>query len=137
MTTHGSCARTNATNMRLHEHMRNIGIEHFRIALIEMFPCDNIEQLRAREGQHIRGLRPALNKIIAGRTMKEYNEVYYNQNRAAKIERQRKYDERNRDRLHQVNECECGGRYTTNGKSHHFKTQMHQNYVAKLPNPAE
>ena len=122
MTSHRSCARKNATNMRLHEHMRNIGIDHFRIELIEMFPCENIEQLRAREGHYILELKPELNKVIAGRTRKETNEAYYRQNRT---------------KLRQANECECGGRYTYDSKSQHLKTQIHQTYLANLDNPCE
>ena len=34
--------------------MEEIGVEHFRIELIEEAPCENIEQLRAIEGKYIR-----------------------------------------------------------------------------------
>ena len=58
--------------MRILDHMHNIGIEKFHIELVEEFPCENIEQLPAREGHYIRELRPELNKLIAGRTIQEY-----------------------------------------------------------------
>ena len=42
--------------------------------LYEEYPCDNVEQLRRREGEIIRELKPVLNKQIAGRTEKEWRE---------------------------------------------------------------
>jgi hypothetical protein len=44
-----------------------------RIELIECFPCDNKEQLNKKEGEYIRKL-DCVNRNIAGRTKKEYNE---------------------------------------------------------------
>ena len=44
-----------------------------RIELIEEFPCDNKQQLNAREGHYIRTLN-CVNKQIPGRTRKEYLE---------------------------------------------------------------
>ena len=34
--------------------MRELGVENFYIELIENFPCDTVEELRAREGHYIR-----------------------------------------------------------------------------------
>jgi hypothetical protein len=45
------------------------------IELIEEYPCDNKEQLNKREGEHIRNNK-CVNKVIAGRTQKEYNEEH-------------------------------------------------------------
>ena len=57
----------------LYELMREIGKYIFYIELIESYPCNNIEELRAREGYYIRE-RGSLNKLIAGRTHQEWNE---------------------------------------------------------------
>jgi hypothetical protein len=43
--------------------MRDTGVEHFYIELIEEYPCDNKDQLQAREGLRIRK-QATLNKII-------------------------------------------------------------------------
>lgn len=48
-----------------------LGKEHFYIELIEEYQCDNVEQLRAREGHFIRQMG-TLNARIEGRTKKEY-----------------------------------------------------------------
>jgi hypothetical protein len=46
-----------------------------RIELIEAFPCNNREELNAREGHYIRLHREqVLNMVIAGRTDKQYRE---------------------------------------------------------------
>ena len=57
--------------MRLYDKMQEIGVDNFYIELVEEHPCDNIEQLRRREGELIR-LMGTLNKRIDGRTKTEY-----------------------------------------------------------------
>ena len=54
-------------NMKLYAKMRDIGVDNFYIELIEECPCDNLEQLRRREGHFIREMA-TLNKNIAGQT---------------------------------------------------------------------
>jgi LmbE family N-acetylglucosaminyl deacetylase len=41
--------------------------------LIENFPCNSKSELERKEGEHIRATR-CVNKIVAGRTQKEYRE---------------------------------------------------------------
>ena len=55
----------------LYNKMREIGIEHFYIELIENYPCENSEQLNKREGEWMREIA-TLNEKVAGRTNKEY-----------------------------------------------------------------
>ena len=50
--------------------MREIGKQRFYIELYEEYPCENIEQLRKREGEIIRELKPTLNKRIEDRTIR-------------------------------------------------------------------
>jgi len=50
--------------------MREIGVDRFRIEIIEEFPCGDKYQLRQREGFHIRE-QGTLNKRIESRTAKE------------------------------------------------------------------
>jgi len=58
-------------HFKLYEHMNELGVENFYIELIENCPCNDIYELRAREGHYIRKIG-TLNKLIAGRTLKEY-----------------------------------------------------------------
>jgi group I intron endonuclease len=53
--------------------MRDIGKDNFYIELMEEYPCNNLEQLRKREGEMMR-LYGTLNKRIAGRDSRTYNE---------------------------------------------------------------
>ena len=76
-----------------------------RIELIEEYPCDNKEQLNRKEGEYIRTLE-CVNKIVAGRTIKEYREDnkehkkdYYQKNKERVAEKQKEYYERNKEHL--------------------------------------
>ena len=65
-------------NMLLYSKMREHGANNFYIELLEEYPCNNKEQLRAKEGEYIRSLS-TLNKRIEGRTIEEWrrdNEEY-------------------------------------------------------------
>jgi hypothetical protein len=86
---------------QLYAKMREYGAEEFYIELIEEFPCDNIEQLRKREGHFIRDIG-TLNHLIAGRTkkewtdeniehMKEVKHLYYQNNKEYIDERNKEY----------------------------------------------
>ena len=83
MAEHRASIRSNRDNhVKLYQKMNEIGIEHFRIKLRKYCPCENIEQLRAIEGEYIREMG-TLNSQIAGRTSndykKEFKERYYPQ----------------------------------------------------------
>ena len=49
------------------------GVENCKIELLEEYPCENRQQLDAREGHHQRE-NQCINKFIAGRTDKQYYE---------------------------------------------------------------
>jgi hypothetical protein len=72
------------------------------IELIEEYSCDNKEQLLRKEGEHIRATN-CVNKLIAGRTQKEYREENAEQLRKRSKKNyekmtQEKRDEKNRKR---------------------------------------
>jgi predicted RNA-binding Zn-ribbon protein involved in translation (DUF1610 family) len=73
--------------------MTKHGVEHYYIELIENFPCNNIEELRKKEGEYIRELG-TLNKIISGRTNQEYRKEH----NAEIKEKKKEYHEKNRER---------------------------------------
>jgi len=87
------------------------------IELLEVWPCSNIEELRAREGHHHRTFLNCINKNIAGRTVKQYyldNSAKINKYKNAK------------------NECICGGKYSTSNKSHHENSLKHQTFIHQM-----
>ena len=53
MAHHRSEAKRNPQN-KLYNHMNALGVENFYIELTENFPCNDVYELRAREGHHIR-----------------------------------------------------------------------------------
>ena len=82
----GALNKKACSNFKIYNKMKEIGKEHFYTELIEEFPCDNVEQLRAREGYYIRQIA-TLNKLVAGRTKEEFEEYRHE----AKKEYGRKY----------------------------------------------
>ena len=41
------------SNANVHKHIRNIGIQHFKIILLHDYPCDNKEQLLWKEREEM------------------------------------------------------------------------------------
>ena len=63
------------------------GLNNCRIELEETFPCHNIDQLLAREGEYVRNTDYCINKQINGRTFKEW----YEDNKEQLQEKQKQY----------------------------------------------
>ena len=70
------------------------GVENCKIELIEYFKCDTLQELRRREGEHIKN-NECVNKYVAGRTAKEY----YDDNRYNIIEQRKGYYENNKQAI--------------------------------------
>ena len=94
------------------------------IELLESYPCGSKEELNRREGQLIRKMN-CVNRCIAGRTRKQR----YQDNRTHDLERQRRYDALNRERIKQRKSrrvtCECGVKVRQDRINHHRKTYKH------------
>ena len=71
-----------------YKSFREHGIEHFFIELIEKCPCNDKDELRKKEGEYIRLLKPSMNKRIEGRTPSEY---YYDNNKYFSQKAKEKY----------------------------------------------
>lgn len=76
--------------------------------LIECFPCNSKDELRKREGEIIRETENCVNKVIAGRTKKQYLEdnkevikekkkQYYENNKEVIKENNKQYREENKE----------------------------------------
>ncbi len=135
-------------------------IGNAKIELIENFTCNDVKELRKREGEIIKTTPNCVNKQIAGRTSKEYyidhrekllekSTRYYDVNRDTVKEKVTKYQEANRDKINKKHaqyyqknkdkinqkfDCACGGRYTHGHSAHHFKTKKHQDYLTNQKN---
>ncbi len=88
---------------------KTYGIENCKIELVENYPCNNRNELEAREGYFIKN-NDCINKFIAGRTQKEYYEdnkdkrklkmkEYQQANKDKMKEYQKKYLEKNKDKI--------------------------------------
>jgi hypothetical protein len=86
------------------------------IELYEAYPCANKQELIKREGEVIRELK-CVNKIVAGRTQKEYCE---DNKETIKIKVAEKMT------------CDCGSTHRKGNKASHLKTKKHQNYINSL-----
>ena len=85
------------------------GVENCTIILIEAFPCNIKDELRAREGHFIKSME-CVNKYIPGRSQKqwvednkewksEYLKTYYEDNKEEIKEYKKKWQEANKERL--------------------------------------
>jgi len=90
-----------------------------KIELLEFFSCDNKDELNKREGEYIRN-NICVNKCIAGRTPKEYNEDYKEHIK----EHSKEYIENNKEYFKQKNK-----EYREKNKEH-FK-QKNKEYREK------
>ena len=79
MTTHrDNRNQPKCINRKLYKLMNEVGVDKFKIELIELFPCGSKDELRKREGFHIRQIGN-LNMVIEDRTAKEYRETHQEQ----------------------------------------------------------
>jgi hypothetical protein len=119
------------------------GIENCKIELIENYECNSKNELERKEGEHIKN-NDCVNKVIAGRTKKEY----YNDNKNKILEKAKEYKEANKNKIlekkkehYEANKqqilnikkirvvCECGKEYTKGNKSKHIITKKHIKYI--------
>lgn len=125
-----------SSKKKLYVAMRDIGPDKFYIELIELFPCEHVTQLRAREAHWIRQCKShdefGYNKIINLRTnaeytqdhiekVKEYQRTYRESHTDQRREYQKEYKDRNSE-LIKVNNA----RYHEQNKDKH--NQQSKNY---------
>ena len=109
----------------------NRGWENWDMVEIEKYNCNDRLEACKRERYWVEELKATLNKNLPSRTSKEYSKEYYIENKAKLIEKQRKYENDNKDKIklykNQICICNiCNCNYTKQNKSQHEKTQKHQ-----------
>jgi hypothetical protein len=98
---------SHGSGMQLYKHVENQGgWATFYIELYENYPCDTKNELHRREGQIQRELKASLNKVIAGRTTKEYRQdncehikAHYEKNKKQIIKYQQEYRIKNEEKV--------------------------------------
>ena len=123
----------------LYKLINEIGFERFRIELIENVPCNDLYELRQREGEYIREFG-TLNIQMAGRTIKEYKQefkeeikakdkIYYEKNKEIINKKHLEYYYANRDiellKNKELITCECGCEISRINIARHKKSKKH------------
>ena len=75
--------------------MKDLGTDNFYIELLEKYPCNDVEELRAKEGERIRKTA-TLNSQVAGRTPEQYRQDTVEHKREYDKKRQRREEGRNK-----------------------------------------
>jgi hypothetical protein len=122
----------------------NGGWDEWRMILIEKYPCNDINEARARERYWIKELKPTLNIRIPNRDCKEW----YQDNKEKVLLKTREYHQLNKDyrnknnlekyhknkeeinqKLKEKTNCECGSIFRKADISKHLKTIKHQEWL--------
>ena len=101
----------------LYQKMREHGVENFFITLIEKYSCNDVEELRAKEGEWIQKIG-TLNLLVAGRTPEQY--------RKDTVEHKKEYDKDYRERTTEKRKEQAHQRYENNKE--HIKQKSNQHY---------
>tara|TARA_R110001592_G_scaffold342860_1_gene632919 strand:- start:248 stop:694 length:447 start_codon:yes stop_codon:yes gene_type:complete len=95
---HKTCCNNpncNSYNYKVYKFIRdNGGWDNWQMIKICDVKCLDKYDLRKKEGEYIRSLKPTLNKNIAGRSIKDSQKTYYIKNKNKK----KAYDLKNRDK---------------------------------------
>ena len=140
---YGSTIDLLSKRVAVHRHKSNsclskILIEKYgevKIVLVKLFPCNSKQELQAEEGNYIRNNK-CINKQIAGRTQKEWNEEnkeqikeYYDNYRETHKKEMKEYYKKNKEtilkRLKEKTKCECGCIVIKNSLNRHKLTPKH------------
>jgi len=122
-----------------------VGVDNCKIELEHNFACDSKTKLNKEEGRIQRLYKDIIvNKEIAGRTSKEYNQEHkeekkeymkeYRQQHKEEInEKANEYYQEHKQEINekrnQKHDCECGGKYSHSTKARHFRGKKHLNYI--------
>ena len=140
---HRNCCKdlSGRRNSILYKKMREIGVEHFKIILVEQFPCNSKEELNIREQYYLDLHKPKLNEFNA---VLQDNEFYkenkrkkylenkvevlkkhkerYEEKKDEILEKQKEYYIKNKHKIFEQITCECGCIITKKCLKRHFTT---------------
>ena len=123
--------------------------EDAKMELIEELEVADKDELRQREGHYHRTME-CVNKLIAGRSRKEYLKQYYDENKEHKKAQSKQYYDENKEHkkaqskqyydehkeeITAKHNCDCGGIYSMVHKARHMKSKKHQDYINPIERP--
>ena len=132
----GKCTKTCSFDL-----FDEYGVDNCKIERIEHFPCNSKEELRQREGFHIKNT-DCVNKYIPQRSSKQY----YNDNYDFCREQRKLYGQLHKEEIKEYNQrrwqekkhiflerklCECGRYYQQSHRSRHIKSEIHKRIMEK------
>lgn len=98
-----------------------IGIDNCSISLIELYPCNTIDELRARERYYIENTPNCINRCTPGKTHEEWQKEHSIENN----DNAKKWYVENKEKrsswAKSIIECECGISFTKSNKARHLK----------------
>ena len=136
-----------------------IKLGDYKIELVEKYPCNDKEELLAREGEVIKNTPNCVNKIIVGRTQMQYradnkkeiaekhkqyradnkNEIaekkkqYYDVNKEEIAEKKKQHYDANKEAINEKKkqqfECQCGTNVRISDKARHERSKKHQEFI--------
>ena len=127
---------------RLSTHKKKVGCSsrllyetghEIKISIVELYPCNNKEELLLRERFWIEN-NQCINIKLPISSKEEKKQIKHKWTVEHKEEKKQYdaiYREKRKDNDLQLNKCDCGGSYKTKHKSTHFKTKLHMQYYAK------
>lgn len=107
------------------------GVENCKIELVIDFPCDSKRELNREEGRRIREQK-CVNKLIPGRTRKEYVEDNKERIRKERVEYAKQNATRTKECRSEKVICDCGCELTKYMLPRHQKSQKHLERMAEL-----
>jgi hypothetical protein len=143
-------------NSKKYQYIREKGSwKQWRMILVEKYPCNDVDEAKARERHWIKELKAKLNMIEPSRTEKEYYEdnkeqliekqrEYYKNNKDKIAEKYKEYYENNKDKIAEYQKehyeeikqklkekttCECGSIISNYHIVRHRKTIKHQEWL--------
>jgi hypothetical protein len=121
------------------------------IILLELFSCQNKDELHSRERHYIESILNTVNKNIPSRTSLEYYQAnknkikeYCEKNKGKIKEYHKQYEEKNKEKIQKYKKeqyqkrknalaekvsCECGASIRKDKMNRHTKSLKHQNFL--------
>jgi group I intron endonuclease len=148
---------TGRRDSKLYKYIREKGIEHFQIELIEEYTCETKQQLCEREQYWIEQLKPELNmfRAIANPNYEQecrdknercerskafyhshkeeilkQNKLYREKNKDEISKRRKKYRDENKEEIFKPITCDCGCIVSKKSMSRHLKSPKHATLLA-------
>ena len=141
----------NGNNYKIYQIIRaNGGWDNWKMIEVEKYPCNDGNELRARERIKYEELKGNMNIHVPNRCekerMKEYNKEYYKNNKEILKEKRKKYRENNKEKIKEYREnnkekinkkinCVCGSLFMKKHKKRHERSKKHQKYINHLKPP--